>query len=470
VAGTELTYPMSTGYVRDWDVPRAVAELVANAVDEDPDARFRWCGDHLEIVDRGGGLPAEALIIGWSSKTDDQIGQFGEGTKIAALVLARELGDGAVTIHTDGWTLRPRIEHRTFGVDDTTVAVLVMGIEPGRRRRGTRVTITCTRAHYDAARSRFLRYTRRRWTPPERTRVTVPVPGRGGRVHVGGVLVCERDDLLFDYDLPARQAKRLLNRDRTVVDTWELRWLTRDGLAGTTDTAVAARWAAAALAGTVSELEAVVPGSDHHDTVGRDRRWSTVRRRLHRDGHLPATTAGWFWRPPGADNEAALDLADRGWAEVVPACDRNLAAELMAALGVADPASTARGGTRRAGTGWVARRRLGPGERAVLNRVTRRLRNRLGADLVAGIRVFDRAPEGCDHWCGFYDPDTGMVAVHRATLADERTCAETLIHELAHRYAHRGGGDFADRTRGFEHALGVLAARILLPEPRSRPR
>ena len=68
---------------------------------------------------------------------------------------------------------------------------------------------------------------------------------------------------------------------------------------------------------------------------------------------------------------------------------------------------------------------------------------------------------------GFYRPLTGDVAIHRDALPYWHRTLLVLLHEAAHRVAHRGGGhwtaipDYYDRSRGFEYMLSDFAARLL---------
>jgi hypothetical protein len=75
------------------------------------------------------------------------------------------------------------------------------------------------------------------------------------------------------------------------------------------------------------------------------------------------------------------------------------------------------------------------------------------------------------------------VAIHIDTLDDRHQLLGTLLHEAAHRVAHRGGGrwvpvsDYGDRCRGFEDTLtefaglllGFLADGASLPDPLDLP-
>ena len=73
--------------------------------------------------------------------------------------------------------------------------------------------------------------------------------------------------------------------------------------------------------------------------------------------------------------------------------------------------------------------------------------------------------------------------MHRDALSDRHVLLGTLLHEAAHRVAHRGGGrfmpvpDYGDRCRGFENLLTEFAALLLgylaggdgLPDPADPP-
>jgi hypothetical protein len=89
---------------------RALCELIANALDEDPNATAIWAEGVLTITDDGPGIPEEGMVLGYSSKTVTQIGQFGEGKKLAFLVLDRNPQIGAVHCETVGYRFTPTVE------------------------------------------------------------------------------------------------------------------------------------------------------------------------------------------------------------------------------------------------------------------------------------------------------------------------------------------------------------------------
>ena len=91
----ELT--MTTDYARDWDLQDALREFIQNAIDqsvvlEDNEMSIDYDGNNvLSICNKSSILKKNSLLLGCTSKKDSKetIGQFGEGYKIALLVLTR---------------------------------------------------------------------------------------------------------------------------------------------------------------------------------------------------------------------------------------------------------------------------------------------------------------------------------------------------------------------------------------------
>lgn len=92
----ELT--ITPNYVSDWDFCDAIRELIQNGTDQqtlDPanvfDISYDESENTLQLSSSKSILEIETLLLGCSTKTNDSdtVGQFGEGYKIAALVLNR---------------------------------------------------------------------------------------------------------------------------------------------------------------------------------------------------------------------------------------------------------------------------------------------------------------------------------------------------------------------------------------------
>jgi hypothetical protein len=87
----EIVYPMSLDYVNHWGPWEVVREIATNALDVDPNFSLELNGDGALVVkSQGGDLAIRHLLFGVSEKADENaIGEFGEGLKLALLVLTR---------------------------------------------------------------------------------------------------------------------------------------------------------------------------------------------------------------------------------------------------------------------------------------------------------------------------------------------------------------------------------------------
>jgi hypothetical protein len=86
---------IKTTYLHEWRTGAGVREMVQNAFDAQTQFKAPmkiWHNNHvLKIENKGVSLPHEALLLGHTTKEDDQatIGHFGEGLKLGALALVR---------------------------------------------------------------------------------------------------------------------------------------------------------------------------------------------------------------------------------------------------------------------------------------------------------------------------------------------------------------------------------------------
>ncbi|NIV28277.1 MAG: hypothetical protein GWN58_01825 [Anaerolineae bacterium] len=87
----QIVYPMTLDYVPDWGPWEVVREIVTNALDVDPNFSLELNDEGALVVkSQGGDLAIRHLLFGVSEKeSESAIGQFGEGLKLALLVLTR---------------------------------------------------------------------------------------------------------------------------------------------------------------------------------------------------------------------------------------------------------------------------------------------------------------------------------------------------------------------------------------------
>ncbi|GLZ00797.1 hypothetical protein [Actinoplanes sp. NBRC 103695] len=457
-----LAYPISPEYVKSWTPVRALCELIANALDEDPGAHVGWADGVLTISDDGPGIPEEGLVLGYSTKTDAQIGQFGEGKKLACLVLARSPEVGQVRYDTVGYGFTPSVERRRLldGIVPSRSAdgteVLVYHLHRSDRNRGTLITVACPKDLADEAISRFRSLSEPGYQPSQGNGTCV-LTGRPGRVWIGGVLVTTTPGLLASYDLPL-DAKGLQNRDRTVIEAGALRDAVRAILAGSVDQQIIGRFAQHVLdGGKLREQEQYFADIRLPRARAAWRTWART--------HLPTLT---FFTLSG-NEEAKLDLADKGYTELTAeGLPQEQLWAFMERLGV-EVARTRRVRhyeRTRDKTTWVPLQQLTAAEREVLDETVQLVRRAIGPFALGRVRVYSDSEESpCSD--GFYHPRTDDVAVHRAVLSSRHQARHVLLHEAAHRVGRRGGGrwrpvrDYHDRSRGFERMLGDFAAVLL---------
>lgn len=86
-----IDYLMTRDYCSDWTVKNAIRDIAQNALDASDECEFLTGDSYLTILSCGDVLNLEHLGMGYSLKsTSDPIGKYGEGLKIALLVLTRE--------------------------------------------------------------------------------------------------------------------------------------------------------------------------------------------------------------------------------------------------------------------------------------------------------------------------------------------------------------------------------------------
>jgi len=233
----ELIYTtISPNYCQTWGVKEALRELIQEGMDVrtvygcDVNIHYDEDAGCLVIDDDGPGFPLSCLVMGMSNKRDnpDAIGQFGEGMKLACLVLAR-LGR-QVQISTHDFTIQPVIAtNPDFGCD-----VLAFEVTPGVSREGTLVCAAATAEEAREAMDLFLPLAagNRFYVPTEDghrpatqdDEIFLP----GGTIFVQGVAVAvpgQSGDLLFSYNL---KAKHIQSRDRWAVSFQHLGSLIAD--------------------------------------------------------------------------------------------------------------------------------------------------------------------------------------------------------------------------------------------------
>lgn len=227
----ELT--IAPNYVPSWGIVDAVRELFQNALDQqrqNPTNEMSWEYDpeaqRLRICNKYSVLTANSLLLGQTSKADDEstIGQFGEGYKIATLVLLRN--GKKITFYNYGareiW--RPRfVNSRRFNAQVLTFFIDKKAFWEAVPDNDLTIEIEgITEEEYmqDIAPSNL--HIRQDYSIVDSTEYgdIVDIPGK---VFVNGLFVCDFEPYKYGYNFKPEYLK--LDRDRKMVSDFDLRWI-----------------------------------------------------------------------------------------------------------------------------------------------------------------------------------------------------------------------------------------------------
>ena len=455
----DLPLSLSPEYCKNWTKDRAISELVANAIDEKRPFSYKWKDGVLVIEDEANGLPRSSLVLGLSGKNDKQIGQFGEGLDIACLVLART--NTPMKVETVGYSFEPFIQHDPRL--DTEVLHIRFLPPNSKRVRGTRISVTCPEALSEKVKSRFLQLGIPGYKGPGGTG-TIIKDGKGGRVFIGGVLVQENTSLLLSYDLSTQAAKKLQNRDRSVIDAQERRSLIDTICRTIEDPEVLEKLVVGAQEGK-GEYEEM---SFANEVAPKQRKaLLEIRKKLFGDVRIAILET--------YDQEANLLLKDYRYTLVGGDKDHKLAWVLQKIykamdIPMASEAARTMSAVRKDGKKktkkeiekevvWTKEKTITQEERKNLDWSLALARGLFGAQAVGEVKVYesrrlDPGDPELGHG-GYYDPKgSGLIMIKHSLLDSRRETFATLGHEVGHRRRHRvHWSDYADRTRGFESEL-----------------
>ena len=236
--GSKYELTIDTNYVSDWNIAQAVRELFQNSVDsevQNPGNTSYWKYDEdtqkLYIGNKYSVLNVETLLLGVSTKTDDNttIGQFGEGYKIATVVLLRT--NHPITFYNYGakevWTTKLVKSRRfngrlvpTFYVDkkypwqkvpDNNLTIVVENVTSEDYKLICDYILSL---HTDIGDT----------IDCGRFGTILLNPELQGKVFVSGLYVCTNERLNYGYNI--KPVFLQLDRDRKTVDNFNLLWTT----------------------------------------------------------------------------------------------------------------------------------------------------------------------------------------------------------------------------------------------------
>lgn len=213
----KLELTIASDYVPSWTVVDGIRELFQNALDQ---GNYSWhfAAGTLTLTNKDTSLSTSSLLLGASTKVGDPttVGQFGEGYKIATLVLLRE--GKQVEIFTDSEVWRPRfVKSRRYGAD-----VLTFFIEHSRKTSDLVVKVHgISHEEWDLIAASNL-HIREDYNVLHTTGIgqIIDLPGK---VFVNGLHVCDFAPYQKGYNFKPGQLR--LDRDRKLATDFDLKWL-----------------------------------------------------------------------------------------------------------------------------------------------------------------------------------------------------------------------------------------------------
>lgn len=218
-----IELPLSRNYVRDWGLKEAVRELIQNALDSHSPMEYAFHGNALIIGNADVVLDPKTLILGCTSKANDdsKIGQFGEGYKIALLVLAREGYQVTMRNGQENWV--PSMRHSdTYGDEVLHIDMYPVDTDGTDRLQFRIADLTNTESNeiYDSCLHMQPLMDDAIETPRGRI-----LPSRPNKLYVRGLYVCDTD-LNYGYDINPEFLH--LDRDRMSVSDFDLQQQTKE--------------------------------------------------------------------------------------------------------------------------------------------------------------------------------------------------------------------------------------------------
>jgi len=420
----ELIFPMTLDYASEWSDWDVVRELTANAMDVDPNFTIEMKSDPAALVikSRGSSLNVEHLLFGNSQKLGKEtVGQFGEGLKLALLVLTR-MGLNA-EIYSGGkkyWNAPAEMAGKDvfkvcwrngFKTDDQTV-------------------VAVRNWQYPAYEERFIR-------PGDPRIVHTDAFGRSileeevPNIYVRGVWVQKAKAYSQMYAFSYNLIDAKMNRDRCVVDIWKSNREIARIWAGIQDVDLLQRfWQA--VHDQNGERDCQFHGIDIKGRKEMEQAFRSVY------GEEAVVSTG-----EGASREAKyrggkpVELGSLGNASL-----SNLAKMLV---GTDTELVTAMSGGVRS---HVPESRLANVEKKSL-RVVRRLARRIGILEPIDAYALDEGIKG--------ERQGDRIRLSLDVLQDPVTAVETWLHEEGHRQA-----DARDVTPEHAEAIAHLAAQVIV--------
>ncbi|MEG2786452.1 MAG: hypothetical protein RR942_01435 [Romboutsia sp.] len=231
----ELT--LTSDYAAQWGLQEALRELIQNAVDQEVQVKdnpmdISYDGKNvLTISNKNSELKKESLLLGFSSKVEDSntIGQFGEGYKIALLVLTRL--EKKVTIYNyakrEIWTCKFVKSKRYNGQKILTIFVETEAIWSKVPNNDLTIKIEGVQNldYQELIRRTLQLQSAYKHNIIETNKGNILLDDKfKGRIFVNGLYINQLENMKYGYDIKPEHIS--IGRDRDIVSDYDIQKVT----------------------------------------------------------------------------------------------------------------------------------------------------------------------------------------------------------------------------------------------------
>lgn len=226
IMGRTFELSLVKNYVSRWGLAQAVRELIQNALDSDSPFVYEFINEvdglvALRLNSEFTTLAPSTLLLGATSKADNDeaIGSFGEGYKIALLVLTRLGYD--VDMFNGELVWRPRFRfNRAFGEEILCIDEI---FAPDRTNKGLTFVVHGLDANDRAAIVESCLMMQDSIGQIKSTKYGDILLDQPGKLYVGHLYICETE-LKYGYNIKPKFLR--LERDRQTVSSFDLKDIT----------------------------------------------------------------------------------------------------------------------------------------------------------------------------------------------------------------------------------------------------
>lgn len=198
----KVSYGMTKDYRSSWSIVDAIRELVQNCVDNqyhESDYQIEDAEDGMSkitISTHGFDLPVKTLAMGVSEKPDGAIGGFGEGMKLAMMILSREGCD--IIMETSTFWAKPDFNHDDF-LGEETFSINIFMHEGDQGFDGLRFYFLVPTNLVDEIKFKITPMSDEPIEAPDYGTVSF-IKDRPGMIYVGGLFVCHNPKFKYGYN------------------------------------------------------------------------------------------------------------------------------------------------------------------------------------------------------------------------------------------------------------------------------